>query len=203
MSQLKILSDSGIYESLSLDSVLAASTQSGIFHHNTFLQLELASDFFRDGRATGTFDVMVMRHLEDGTHSFAIDEFPEMNEDAIEEFWIRKVERQRAEREEVFRALEVEAAAVGTNIPEGTSAPFDHLSSSQLYQILAMETDEGRIQRALELIDQRWESSDSSSLHRLAAVELHALATSPGEAPSRRAAAERLLKTRALSEEEL
>ena len=53
--------------------------------------LELACPHFKSGSAVESFDVMVMRHLEDSTYSFAIDEFPEMTEDAIEEFWIEKV----------------------------------------------------------------------------------------------------------------
>ena len=47
--------------------------------------LELACPHFKSGSAVESFDVMVMRHLEDSTYSFAIDEFPEMTEDAIEE----------------------------------------------------------------------------------------------------------------------
>lgn len=62
-----------------------------MFHHNTFLTLELACPHFKSGHDAETYDVMVMRHLEDGTFSFAIDEFPEMDEDAIETFWIEKV----------------------------------------------------------------------------------------------------------------
>ena len=66
-------------------------SQVGIFHFNTFMVLELACPHFKSGSAVESFDVMVMRHLEDSTYSFAIDEFPEMTEDAIEEFWIEKV----------------------------------------------------------------------------------------------------------------
>ena len=66
-------------------------SQVGIFHFNTFMVLELACPHFKSGSAVESFDVMVMRHLEDSTYSFAIDEFPAMTEDAIEEFWIEKV----------------------------------------------------------------------------------------------------------------
>jgi hypothetical protein len=68
--------------------------QEGIFHNNTFLTLELASPHLLDA-ASSLHDVIVMADLDDGVRSFAIDEFPVMDEDAIEEFWIRKVEQHK------------------------------------------------------------------------------------------------------------
>ena len=109
MDELKKLSDSGVYETLSLHSIDSAATQTGVFHFNYFLKLTMASPHFKDGKPTASFDVMVMRNLEDGVFSFAIDEFPVMDDDAIEEFWIRKVERHRKERDEAFKELEREA----------------------------------------------------------------------------------------------
>ena len=109
MDELKKLSDSGVYETLSLHKIASAATQTGVFHFNYFLQLEMASPHFKDGAPSAAFDVMVMRNLEDGVFSFAIDEFPVMDEDAIEEHWIEKVERHRRLREESFAAMEAEA----------------------------------------------------------------------------------------------
>ena len=109
VQELRKLSDSGVYETLGLSEIVSASTQVGVFHNNTFLLLRLSSEYFWDGEPTADFKVMVMKHHEDGAHSFAIDEFPEMNEDAIEKFWILKIEEQRAIRDNAFQKMETEA----------------------------------------------------------------------------------------------
>jgi hypothetical protein len=59
---------------------------------------------------------------ETGGRSLAIDEFPFMDEAAVEKYWIAKVERKRAEREEAFRRMELEALLLedGDN-DQGTS----------------------------------------------------------------------------------
>lgn len=67
--------------------------------------MELDSPFFESGKPTERVSVIVMEEKvhfplgalvvdkpqEDGVKSIAIDEFPRMSEDAIEEFWIKKV----------------------------------------------------------------------------------------------------------------
>ena len=113
VDELKKLSDSGIYSTLSLSKIVDASTDDGIFHTNTMLRLELASPYFRSKKPHETFNMIVMKHKEDGIKSFAIDEFPVMDEDAIEQFWIQKVEAKRRLREEAFRRLEIEALLLG------------------------------------------------------------------------------------------
>lgn len=107
--ELSRLSDSDIYETLSLHRVTYAAEQDGIFHFNTLLQLELSSPHFKSGKPVEEYKMIVMEHKEDGIKSLAIDEFPVMDEDAIEEFYIRKIERRRKQREESFRRLELEA----------------------------------------------------------------------------------------------
>ena len=79
------------------------------------LELELASPHLLSGADSEPFDIVVMKALDDGVRSLAIDEFPEMTEDAIEQFWIEKVERHRSAREEAFAKLELEVRAGRAN----------------------------------------------------------------------------------------
>ena len=95
MNHLKNMSDSGVYTSLSLVAILEAATQEGVYHNNTLLTVELASPHLLDGLPSASFKIIVMADLEDGVRSFAIDQFPIMEPDAIEEFWMRKVDRHR------------------------------------------------------------------------------------------------------------
>eukprot|EP00750_Incisomonas_marina_P033012 INCI9520.4.p1 GENE.INCI9520.4~~INCI9520.4.p1 ORF type:complete len:193 (+),score=42.91 INCI9520.4:51-629(+) len=106
--ELQGLSDSGIYETLTLGSIHSAATEVGIYHHNTILDLDLKSPYLQNGVETSRHTVIVMSNLADGTRSFAIDEFPNMDEDASEQFWIRKVERHRAMRAIAFAEIEQE-----------------------------------------------------------------------------------------------
>jgi hypothetical protein len=111
--ELKKLSDSRIYETLSITQIISATYEIGIFHENTIMKIELSSPYFKSGLPTEEYNMVVMRHKEDGIRSFAIDEFPEMDELAIEQFWIEKVEDKRVQREEAVRRLEIEAILLG------------------------------------------------------------------------------------------
>ena len=120
LEELRALSDSGVYETLSLHSITSAAKQHGVFHDNVFLTVRLASPHLAvaaagttssgGAPATTVHEVMVMTSLEDGVKSFAIDEFPEMDDDAVEEFLIRKIEKRRRDREESFAQIEREFA---------------------------------------------------------------------------------------------
>ena len=107
--ELKKLSDSRIYDTLSLSRVIRAEDEDGIYHYNTILRLELESVYFKSGLPAEEFDVVVMRNKVDGFMSFAINEFPEMDDIAVEKFWIKKVKEKRSQREEVFRKIEIES----------------------------------------------------------------------------------------------
>ena len=58
---------------------------------NTVLKLELSSPYFKSGAEKEVYNMVVMKHKDDGLLSFAIDEFPDMTEAAIEKFSIEKV----------------------------------------------------------------------------------------------------------------
>lgn len=188
--ELTKLSDSGVYETLSLSKIKFASEQSGVFHFNTFLDLELESKHFKSGKPTEAFEMMIMRHYEDGTHSFAIDEFPEMNEDTIEEYWIRKVERQRTLREATFKAMELEA--LGEAPSSLVSSDLGALTPSELLDIIKEDNETLRVAEALRILDHK----TNDGILDLSSSDLHAIAHNSDEPSSRRSSAKRLLESR-------
>lgn len=106
LRELRKLSDSGIYETLKLKDIVSAETMAGAYHDSIFIQMQFTSPYLDGDTMVTTHDVVVMRNVNDNVLSFAIDEFPKMNEDAIEEFWIRKVETARKFREMEFARIE-------------------------------------------------------------------------------------------------
>lgn len=145
VDELRQLSDSGVYESLALARINQAdvqvravvdvswkrfdllspcsfSLQEGAFHENFHIDLELSSEFLASGDATSRHKVVVMRDLEDDVLSFAIDEFPVMDEAAIEEHWVRKVQAKRAVREDAFDRMEAQWEAEHPTAAAGMEA---------------------------------------------------------------------------------
>lgn len=104
------MSDSGVFETLSLSRILFAASHVGVYHNNTMMRIELASSALADERGVSEHEVVLMTDL-DPPHgrAFTIDEFPLMKEEAIEEHWRAKVMRSREAREQAFALLEEEA----------------------------------------------------------------------------------------------
>jgi hypothetical protein len=118
IEELRGLSDSGVFTTLALAGVASAESGRGVFHHNWFFTVDLASPHLRGGAPTSRHEIVVMESLEDSVRSFAIDEFPDMEPDAIETHWQAMVERHKRKREASFarierQELELDAGAVG------------------------------------------------------------------------------------------
>jgi hypothetical protein len=64
LSELQKLSDSRVYSSLSLTKIISASEESGIYHDNMMLELELSSLYFVSGKLEEKFNMIIMKHKE-------------------------------------------------------------------------------------------------------------------------------------------
>jgi hypothetical protein len=65
VAHLTTLSDSSIYTTLHLTSILSSSVTTGVFHTNTRASVELGSPHFESGRETEVFELLVMVDRED------------------------------------------------------------------------------------------------------------------------------------------
>jgi hypothetical protein len=142
LEELKKLSDSTIYSTLSLVNILSAQEQDGVFHHNLVLNVELGSPYFRSLLPKEKFEMIVMEHKEDRSRSFAIDEFPDMDERAIENFWVQKVEKKKKKREEAFRRLEIESLLLGEEYGVDKLPMKDKIDNNSVSDLLSvLDTD--------------------------------------------------------------
>jgi hypothetical protein len=103
LKELVKLSDTGIYDTLSLHRVISAIEEDGIYHKNTILNLELKCPYFKSKKTVEQYNIVVMHHLSENYSTIAIDEFPVMDNAAIEEYYIQKLESRRLNR---IKALE-------------------------------------------------------------------------------------------------
>ena len=70
VKELRSLSDSGVYKALSLRRILSATKQTGVYH-DIIVENRALSAHFDSGSSSETFDVIVLKSLEDGLWSFA------------------------------------------------------------------------------------------------------------------------------------
>jgi len=200
VDELSKLSDSGVYETLTLAQIVNAQTQRGVFHENTFLTLELASPHFLSRNATETFEVIDMVRTDDKSRSFAIDTFPEMSEESIEEFSIRNVERRRALREQAFEELELDACAAGLCDDGDDAASYLEKSSSDLLEELKDSAQyPDRRRRAQDALERRAKEDRLRhlvDLHARSSYELDQIASNENDFAVRRALAKQLLDER-------
>jgi len=200
VEELSKLSDSGVYETLTLAQIVSAQTQRGVFHDNTFLTLELASPHFLSRNATERFEVIDMVRTDDKSRSFAIDTFPEMSEESIEEFSIRNVERRRALREQAFEELELDACAAGLCEDGDDAASYLEKSSSDLLEELKDSAQyPDRRRRAQDALERRAKEDRLRhlvDLHARSSYELDQIASNEGDFAVRRALAKQLLDER-------
>ena len=66
VKELSKLSDSGIYNTLALKSILRAEEIKGIYHNNVLLDLELSSPFFETGLQS---EIVSMVFFAESAHS--------------------------------------------------------------------------------------------------------------------------------------
>ena len=200
VEELSKLSDSGVYETLTLAQIVSAQTQRGVFHENTFLTLELASPHFLSRNATERFEVIDMVRTDDKSRSFAIDAFPEMSEESIEEFSIRNVERRRALREQAFEELELDACAAGLCDDSDDAASYLERSSSSLLEELKDSSQfPDRRRRAQDALERRAKEDRLRhlvDLHARSSYELDQIASNENDFAVRRALAKQLLDER-------
>jgi hypothetical protein len=114
------------------------------------MKLELESPFYKSGKSSETFEMIVMKHKEDGSKSLAIDEFPVMQDIAVEEFWIRKVKEKNIAREESFRRLEIESLLM--ELPEEDDEEWDMYKIPENIARKAV-MDKESVSSLLELLD--------------------------------------------------
>ena len=184
LKHLQTLSDSGIYKTLSLSGIISASTTDGVFHSNTKLVLEFASPYFKSGEPTSIHNVIVMTSNEEHADkipdrlnsdfkSLAIDEFPKMDDKAIEKFWITKTDNAQQRRNELYEELAndsnlamrrhnklIEAAELITlplSVTDATQAKLKELDSSVLSKIIDHLKGEGPMaESAKALLNDRY-----------------------------------------------
>ena len=149
LAELQKLSESRIYDTLSIDRVIKADQQDGIYHTNYILTIDLKSEHFESDMGTERYEFIVMKHMEDNVTSFAINEFPRMKEKKIEEFYIKKVKAKVIEKEDTILRLRVENLFFDHSLPEGVTDVYDYDKNAKI----KIELDKKTVRKLLSEID--------------------------------------------------
>lgn len=105
LKSLHDVSGSGIYSNLRIGSIRDAREADGLhFNTDVTLSLDISSDHFASGNDTETFKMIVMED-EGQFVGYAIDRFPKMNEDDINQASKRTIEAKRKESQLVRREV--------------------------------------------------------------------------------------------------
>lgn len=159
----------------------------GDFHYMIHLKVALGSPYFESRKLDEAFDLIFLetkQHSVDNngagtlvnlTRSIAIDEFPVMQKDAIEEFWIRMVEERRVKRQALFtdwinEDKDSESESLAATEPESepkkakpkkklTLAELHAMTTKQLRKLLTAPEMSSELREAItSIIDERWEA---------------------------------------------
>lgn len=140
IQEISKLSDSGIYNTLKLESIKNAEKFDGSYFIHFVLNLELSSPYFKSRLSSEIFQIVVMEHKLDNYLTLAIERFPIMLDNAIEEFYIERVKERRFAREQMFDILESSFSLYPNNntLQQDSSLELDFadLSLDELHSIL-------------------------------------------------------------------
>jgi len=105
VNQLKQMSDSGVYESIELSRILSSEKiDGGIYHTKYVFRLRLESPSFASRREAEEVNIIFMEDNK-GQRSFAIDNFPQMSNRAIEEYRQHKFSDLHERRKHLFQHI--------------------------------------------------------------------------------------------------
>jgi len=197
---IRTLSDSGIYTTLTMRGVESYEVTEGVNFENFNMEVELRSPHFKSGKGSEIFDVVVMVDV-DGRRSFAIDRFPAMKEEAVEEFWVRKVEGRKERRAELYgkfrelgRAEEEQHELAMINLSEAEAGNFAKMDNTEILYVIDKISqsggDEKLLKSAKAVLTERY---IEGGLRQHDSLGLNRVANDVSEDPVRRRVARKIL----------
>jgi hypothetical protein len=152
-----------------LKSIDSVEFGRGIYHNNWYFNVTLSSPHLETANSEYSFQIIVMKSLDDNVYSFAIDEFPIMKRESIHTFWIDMVEKHKKIRIKSFQQieyneLELDMKNVGiTQSLQSILTEYNAMNTNELKHIIQkseMNTDDEQLlifsEIANEILDKRW-----------------------------------------------